>query len=98
MKQPPKIDNKKVLEKLKQIQSDIISIEIEPPVMLTEVTGFIRSKVIIKNNRSTQALANFSLSKDGKLLADEISIEDAEIIAIYRALSYLGYEIDTSSD
>ncbi|MDZ7968904.1 MAG: hypothetical protein RM368_28800 [Nostoc sp. DedSLP03] len=94
MKQLPKIDSNQVLQKLKQIQLDITSIETEPPVMLTEVIGFIRCKVTLTDNRSSQALANFSLTKEGKLLPGEISIEEAETTAIFRALSYLGYETE----
>lgn len=88
------INTEEALKVIKNAKDDIASIETEAPVMLTQCLGYVRSKVTLKDSRSAQAVSNFYLSNEGKLIDRSISIEEAELAAILRALSRLGYEIN----
>ncbi|BAZ18407.1 hypothetical protein NIES4071_102920 (plasmid) [Calothrix sp. NIES-4071] len=90
------ISTNQAVKTTQALKADIVSIEIENPVMLTELIGFIRCKINLKNGQSSQAVANFFLTKEGTLKPKEVSIEEAETLAITKALAYIGYnyEID----
>ena len=86
------INSDKALQTLKAMQGEITVIETEAPVMLTQLMGYVRSTVLLNNERKAQAVANFYLNQEGKTV--DISIEEAELGSICRALTFLGYELD----
>lgn len=80
-----------VAERLTMAQDKISTVVSEPPVMLTDVMGYIRATVALGDGRSATATASFRLDLLGKSAQATNPIEDCETSAIGRALGFLGY-------
>lgn len=80
-----------VAERVNAAKSDIRSISTDAPVMLTDVMGYIRATVVLKDERSATGMASFRLDLMGKSAQATNPIEDCETSAIGRALAFLGY-------
>lgn len=80
-----------VAERVNAAKSDIRSISTDAPVMLTDVMGYIRATVVLKDERSATGMASFRLDLIGKSAQATNPIEDCETSAIGRALAFLGY-------
>lgn len=81
-----------VAERLHQALSQIQVISTEPPVLINEVMGYIRTTVVLKDGRTATGTASFRLDLSGKSAQATNPIEDCETSAIGRALAFLGYE------
>ena len=82
-----------VAERLTQAHEQLTTVVSEPPVMLTDVMGYIRATVALKDGRSATATASFRLDlPPGNRSAQATNpLEDCETSAIGRALGFLGY-------
>jgi len=80
-----------VAERLALAHEQITLVVSEPPTMMTDVMGYIRATVALKDGRSATATASFRLDLQGKSAQATNPIEDCETSAIGRALGFLGY-------
>jgi len=80
-----------VAERLTRAKDDLQTIVAEPPVMLTDVMGYIRATVALKDGRTSTGTASFRLDLTGGRAQATNPIEDCETSAIGRALGMLGY-------
>lgn len=80
-----------VAERLTRAADQLQTIIAEPPVMLTDVMGYIRCTVALKDGRTSTGTASFRLDLTGGRAQATNPIEDCETSAIGRALGMLGY-------
>lgn len=80
-----------VAERLTQAGELIVTVVTEPPVLMTDVMGFIRATVALKDGRSATGTASFRLDLQGNRAQATNPIEDCETSAVGRALALLGY-------
>jgi hypothetical protein len=80
-----------VAERLNVAHGLIQTIVAEPPVMLTDVMGYIRVVVALSDGRSSTGTASFRLDLTGGRAQATNPIEDCETSAIGRALGMLGF-------
>ena len=80
-----------VAERLLRSADQLQTVVAEPPVMLTDVMGYIRVTVALKDGRTSTGIASFRLDLQGRSAQATNPIEDCETSAIGRALGMLGY-------
>jgi hypothetical protein len=80
-----------VHERLERAAGVLQTVIAEPPVMLTDVMGYIRATVALSDGRSATGTASFRLDLQGKSAQATNPIEDCETSAIGRALGILGF-------
>lgn len=85
-----------VAERLTQAQGELIAVDADPPLMLTDVMGFIRVAVYLSDGRKATGTASFRLDLDGRSAQATNPIEDCETSAVGRALAMLGYSSSRS--
>ncbi len=85
-----------VATRVHQAQEQLQTVVAEPPVMITDVMGYIRVTVALKDGRSATGTASFRLDLTGNRAQATNPIEDCETSAIGRALAFLGYESSTA--
>lgn len=80
-----------VAERVTQAQNELIAVEADPPVMMTEAMGYIRVAVYLSDGRKATGTASFRLDLDGRSAQATNPIEDCETSAVGRALAFLGF-------
>lgn len=81
-----------VNERVAAVQSVLLRITTETPVMLTEVMGYTRSVVVLTDGRSATGHASFRLDLQDRSAQSTSPIEDCETSSVGRALAFLGFE------
>jgi hypothetical protein len=72
------------------------TIVVSPPVMLTDVAGYVSATVVLKDGRSVTEIAAFRLNLTGASAQANFPIEDAATSAVGRALGRFGFGTDTN--
>lgn len=80
-----------VVDRLNAAQENIQHVVSDTPVMLTDILGFIRVTVQLKDGRSATGTAQFRLDLTTKSAQATNPLEDCETSALGRALACLGY-------
>lgn len=70
------------------------TIVVSPPVMLTDVAGYVTATIILKDGRSVTEIAAFRLGLTGQSAQATFPIEDAATSAVGRALGRFGFGTD----
>lgn len=70
------------------------SIIVSPPVMLTDLTGYVSATVTLKDGRVVTEIAAFRLGLTGASAQANFPVEDAATSAVGRALGRFGFGTD----
>jgi hypothetical protein len=81
-----------VAERLAAAHAEITHIKTAPPVMLTDMVGYVQVSVALQSGHTATGSAHFRLDREGMSAQATSPIEDAETSALGRALAFLGYE------
>lgn len=85
-----------VAERVTQAQDALVAVDADPPVMLTDMMGYIRVAVYLGDGRKATGTASFRLDLDGRSAQATNPIEDCETSAVGRALAFLGFSSSRS--
>jgi len=78
-------------QRLLKARQHILVITSESPVMLSEVLGYIRVTIELKDGRKATGIGSFRLDAT-KAIQKTNPLEDAETSALGRALKFLGFD------
>src|SRR5687767_14941764 len=85
-----------VNERMKLAADTWQSITVSPPVMLTDLAGYVSATVTLKDGRTVTEIAAFRLGLTGASAQANFPIEDAATSAVGRALGRFGFGTDAN--